>query len=101
MRRGIPEPEFKPGLDVFRVVFARPTYGGLSSAAASGVAGSAGADDVLAALGEGGELSARELADELGLTVAQVRYRVRSLLASGSIVATAPSTSRERKYRLT
>ncbi len=94
-QRGIPVPEFRPGLDVFKVVLARPGYEGSSSTAAKG-----SDDDILTALKNRGELSTREIADEFGLTLAQARYRIRGLLANGSVVATASATSRDRKYRL-
>ncbi len=94
-QRGIPVPEFRPGLDVFKVVLARPGYAGTSSTVAKG-----SDDDILTALKTRGELSTREIADEFGLTLAQARYRIRGLLANGSVVATASATSRDRKYRL-
>ncbi len=95
-KRGIPAPEFKPGLDSFKLIFMRVSYDGLpfESVATRSEQG------VLDVLGERGELSVRELAKELDLSVSQVRYRLRSLLSEGRIVSTAPATSRDRKYRL-
>ncbi len=95
-QRGLAVPEFKPSLDAFRVVLARPTYEAQTTVAADA------ADDerVLAALKKLGEASMRDIADELGLSVNQTRYRLRGLLEDGLVVATAPATSRDRKYRL-
>ena len=47
-----------------------------------------------------GELGTRELAERTGLTVSQVRARVNALIEQGELEPTAPSTSRNRKYRL-
>ncbi|WP_408911211.1 ATP-binding protein [Corynebacterium gottingense] len=43
-------------------------------------------------------LSAREVADRVGLSVNTVRVKLRSLLDANLILATAPPTSRARKY---
>lgn len=47
-----------------------------------------------------GEMSMRELAEESGMTLNQVRRRVNELIDQGRVEATAPTTSRNRKYRL-
>ncbi len=96
-RRGLAAPEFRPGFDTFKVVFWRPTYEGGLRAEAVAPADDAG---VLAAIECRGEASVREIADETGLNVSQVRYRLKRLLESGVITATAPATSKDRKYRL-
>lgn len=98
-QRGIPEPEFRPALDSFKVVFSRPSYEGREGRSLESDAVK-GEEEILGALKERGELSMRELAEGLGLTVSQARYRMRGLLSSGAVVATASKTSRDRKYRL-
>lgn len=55
---------------------------------------------VEAFLKENGEMSMRELAEESGMTLNQVRRRVNELIDQGRVEATAPTTSRNRKYRL-
>ena len=95
-QRSIPAPEFRPGFDSFKVVFWRSERGA-SHAVVEGNRDDGSVTEVLARLGE---LSVREIADELGLTVAQARYRLRNLVDAGKVVATAPETSRMRKYRL-
>ena len=90
--RGIPAPEFRPALDSFKVVIQRASY--------SPEKGTAESTDIESLLGDLGELSIRELQERSGLSISQVRYRIRNLLDEGRIVATAPSTSRERKYKL-
>lgn len=45
-------------------------------------------------------MSMRELAEESGMTLNQVRRRVNELIDQGRVEATAPTTSRNRKYRL-
>ena len=47
-----------------------------------------------------GEISVRELETTNGLSVNQIRNRIRKLFAIGSIEATAPETSHDRKYRI-
>lgn len=96
-QRDLPAPEFRPGLDVFKVVLRRPGNEAWSIGVSDGSSDKA---DILVVLEEQGELSAREIADRIGQSVNQVRYRLRSLLRDGSVVATASSTSKDRKYRL-
>ncbi len=95
-QRGLAAPEFRPGVDTFKVVIVRPTYEAQTSIAAD-VADDEG---VLAAIEKLGEASMRDIADELGLSANQTRYRLRGLLEAGEVVATAPATSKDRKYRL-
>ena len=45
-----------------------------------------------------GNLSIRELAEQLGKSVPSTRYHVKKLLEAGKIVSTASSTSRNRRY---
>lgn len=55
---------------------------------------------VIDALAQAEELSARDIADRTGSTVVAIRPRLRRLVDQGAIVATAPPTSRYRRYRL-
>lgn len=55
---------------------------------------------IVEALTPGPELSVHEIAELLGTTAGSLRPRLRVLVAEGAIVATAPPTSRNRKYRL-
>ena len=55
---------------------------------------------MLEIIGDRGEMSASDLVRETGLSMNQVRYRIKPLLEAGLIEATAPKTSRLRKYRL-
>lgn len=59
-----------------------------------------GRDYVLEIIGDRGEMSAGDLVRETGLSMNQVRYRIKPLLEAGLIEATAPKTSKLRKYRL-
>lgn len=47
-----------------------------------------------------GEMSMRELVEESGMTLNQVRRRVNELIDQGRVEAAAPTASRNRKYRL-
>ncbi len=96
-QRGMPTPEFRPGLDSFKVVFARASG---DARPVNTAAGTNVEQDILDALGAGEELSTRELAERLGLTVSQTRYRLRGLLSCGAVISTAPATSKDRRYRL-
>ncbi|WP_375388811.1 ATP-binding protein [uncultured Amnibacterium sp.] len=58
------------------------------------------ADPLLALLGGGTEMSIQELARETGIGLSTLRYRLRGMVERGQIVATAPPTSRNRRYRL-
>lgn len=92
---GLDEPIFCPSIDHFKVILRRPAAGRIVEAKTEVFQG-----DVLALLDKYGELSAKEIVERSGLSINQVRNRVRALLADDSIVATAPPTSRKRKYRL-
>ena len=94
MSRGLEAPEFIPTADCFKVILWRPLRGGGERGAR------AGARRVEELLREFGELSMRELASMSGMSIAQARYRVNELVASGVVEPTAPPTSRNRKYRL-
>lgn len=101
--RGLPEPEFCPLLDSFKVILYRPVDTGASVrrvASQLQLTATPGRDCVLEIIGERGEMSASDLVRETGLSMSQVRYRIKPLLEAGLIEATAPKTSRLRKYRL-
>ncbi|WP_322153227.1 ATP-binding protein [Paratractidigestivibacter sp.] len=94
-QRGIRAPEFRPALDSFKVVLARPTYeGGDSKLRAYD------GKDPASVFGPDEELSSKEIQERTGLSIGQVRYRVRTMVESGELAATAATTSRDRRYRL-
>ena len=94
-QRGIRAPEFRPALDSFKVVLARPTYEGTDS-----LLSTYDGKSLVSVFKPGEELSAKEIQERCGLNIGQVRYRVRAMVESGELVATAAVTSRDRKYRL-
>ncbi|MGN0037736.1 MAG: ATP-binding protein [Coriobacteriales bacterium] len=96
--RGIKAPGFYPSIDHFKVVIYRPVGGTALGATAEPGAGSAQA--VLMLIEAHGALSSREIAELSGLSINQVRSRVKELLESGTLEATAATTSRNRRYRL-
>ncbi|MFW0118833.1 winged helix-turn-helix domain-containing protein [Rothia sp. P5764] len=55
---------------------------------------------IVDALGRGGELSAPELAERLGLSLAQVRYALRPLLERGDMVMVGSQGSHSTVYAL-
>ena len=87
---GLAEPLFCPGFDRFKVVLYRSKIEPVDH----------GGGLIVTALKHYGELGTRELAKRTGLTISQVRSRVNALIAQGELEPTAPSTSRNRKYRL-
>lgn len=91
LSRGLEPPEFRPSFDHFKVILRRPgqMHGEPESR-----------ETVRSLLELHGELSARELSEMSGLTLNQVRGRLRKMITSGDVEATAPATSRKRKYRL-
>lgn len=59
------------------------------------------ADEQIARLlADRGELSAREIAAALEVSLGSLRPRLRKLVESGEVTPTAPPTSRNRRYRL-
>lgn len=56
--------------------------------------------ELLTALPAGQSLSARELAEEVGLTLNTIRPYLRNLVELELVEATAPPTSKNRRYRL-
>lgn len=93
--RGLRPPEFRRALDHFKVVLWRPNEeGGRTEAVRRGAAA------VERVLAERGEMSIAEIVRDSGLSLSQARRRVNDLIAEGRVEATAPPTSRKRKYRL-
>lgn len=97
-RRGLQKPDFFPAFDHFKVILHRPALvqqlGDISDSVSNGET------TLWSLINQYGELSTRQLADKSGLSVNQVRGRVRKLLNAGRIEATAPPTSRNRKYKV-
>ena len=94
--RGLSEPIFKAGIDNFKVILLRSSY--LEQTARAELK-----DDELAIMDlirSNGALGTKELSALSGLTVVQVRSRVNDLLDKQLIVATAPTNSRNRKYKI-
>lgn len=56
-------------------------------------------DPVLAVLLQHGEASIQDIATASGIGLSALRYRLRGLIERGEISATAPPTSRHRRYR--
>lgn len=92
---GLKAPEFIPRIDHFKVTLWRPSEKDERQRVVK-----IGKAFVEAFLKENGEMSMRELAEESGMTLNQVRRRVNELIDQGRVEATAPTTSRNRKYRL-
>ena len=94
--RRLSEPLFKAGIDNFKVTLLRASYAEQTSKADL-------KDDellLIELLQTHGTLGAKELSELSGLTIVQVRSRVKTLLDKNIILATAPTNSRNRKYRL-
>ena len=88
-------PEFYPTMDHFKVILRRPCEDDRHS-----VAVTKGKAVVEGLLQEDGEMSIRELAEKSGMSISQARRRVKDLIECGVVEATAPATSKNRKYRL-
>lgn len=95
LANGLDQPEFYPRLDHFKVILRRPVPKENSQTLVE--KGEGYIENLLATKGE---MSIRELAEETGMTINQVRRRVNKLLDAGIFEATAPKTSRSRKYRI-
>lgn len=93
LKRHLRRPDFRPAIDHFRVVLYRPNGNAKQSKRDVGEA------TIVSLLLEYGELSIHELGEMGGLTINQARNRVRELLDDGIVEATAPPTSKNRKYR--
>lgn len=120
---GLDEPEFVPGIDYFKVVVRRvePNNRANAISAPEPVGHMLGKvaksqrkmteeserwgegvwdERIGAALDGIDSKSAREIADELGRSISSVRLHLKKMVDSGMIVATAPESSRNRRYRL-
>ncbi len=96
--RGLREPVFHPAIDHFKTVLFRPSAH--EAFGANEELGESDEEAIVALLEQRGTLSAKELASRSNLSINQVRARVKKLLDEGIVEATAPATSRNRKYRL-
>ena len=92
---GLNAPEFHVGADSFRLVLRRPQEASRTSESVQ-----RGERAIRALLKTHGEMSLRELVESSGLSTSQVRRRLNEMLDDGLVVATAPPTSRKRRYRL-
>ena len=99
-RRGLPLPEYEVGLDSFKVVLRRRTPGSINPVAAQPP--TEARDPILELFGDSQdvELGARDISEAIGLGLPAVRARLKRLVDAGSLVATAPPTSKARRYRL-
>lgn len=104
---GLREPVFCPGIDQFKLILFRPkAHEVLKNAAnnelvkrAGYLKSEAGEEYIKELLVQYGELSSKQLQELTGMSVNQVRNRIRNLIESGEILATAPASSRDRKYK--
>lgn len=96
--RGLREPVFHPAIDHFKTVLFRPSAH--EALEADQERGGSDEEAIVTLLEQHGTLSAKELASGSDLSINQVRARVKKLLDEGIVEATAPATSRNRKYRL-
>lgn len=92
---GLKEPEFCPKIDHFKVVLKRPIEEVKSQKRTQ-------KDEsfIESILEKHGEMSIRELVEESGLSINQVRRRINKLIDEDTIEPTASVTSRHRKYRV-
>lgn len=92
---GLKEPEFCPKIDHFKVVLKRPIEEVKSQKRTQ-------KDEsfIESILEKHGEMSIRELVEESGLSINQVRRRINKLIDEDIIEPTASVTSRYRKYRV-
>lgn len=95
LKRNLKPPEFIPSIDHFSVIMYRPNEQNERRSKQD-------TDEakIASLLLEQGALSAHEIAEQSNLTINQVRSRIRDLIDENIIEATAPSTSRHRKYRI-
>ena len=92
---GLEQPIFCPQFDHFKVILNRPQVSASEKPSLRKAP-----VDILKLLTQEGELSTRELADRSGLSIVQVRARLRKLIGEGAVEPTAAETSRNRKYRV-
>ena len=118
--RGLPEPEFRASADQFAVVFHRPAKADWRLTSRVGQDDLAGDDPIVSAssvsigrkpgigrevaflsiMTRQGACSARELAEQTGVSVETARRTLRSLVKQGKVVPTDTTNSRNRRYRL-
>lgn len=103
-REGLPRPTFEAGGDYFKVTLLRPGHDApvsLANTDARALAAHASSDEaILSILLPGAPVTAKDLAEGTGLKLDTVRGRLRKLIAAGKVVATAPATSKNRRYLL-
>lgn len=103
---GLPQPQLFDGYDCFKVSIARVGANGRTSTSfAETTSVSSGAKpprvnkaDVLAVLDSNTPMGTREIANALNVSDDVVRSHLRNLVKEGQVVATASTTSRNRKY---
>ncbi|MDO4805862.1 MAG: ATP-binding protein, partial [Coriobacteriales bacterium] len=105
MRRGgLPRPSFEAGGDYFKVNLWRPdvhSRASLAYGAAHKLPARVTSDEaILSLMTQHEAVTARELAEKTGLKLDTVRGRLRKLVSEGKVVATAPASSRMRRYLL-
>lgn len=108
--RSLARPQFRANADSFTVVFARretevehkTPYPDSPAAKpkAEKVSTRSLRQQIVAAMRPGKSISARELAQSLGVSVSRVRYALPQLIEDGLVVPTAPENSRRRRYLL-
>ncbi|MBQ9058037.1 MAG: putative DNA binding domain-containing protein [Atopobiaceae bacterium] len=103
---GMPEPELIDSYDCFTIRFSR-THTRAQLANSSGASNTSGNDKgrrrikkdyVLTVLDYDNPKSLREIAEELNTGDDNLRAHLRNLIKDGTVVATAPATSKNRKY---
>lgn len=97
--KGLNPPVFHPAFDHFKTILFRPNKPQTPSMHQKHENPSK--EVIVALLEQYGTLSAKELASKSSLSINQVRSRVNKLVDEGIAQATAPTTSRNRKYKLT
>lgn len=98
-RHGLPDPEFRASIGDFTVILYRDQRSTAEPAFEQPAeVEQAETDPVLRALRSDVPASAREVAERSGLALATVRPKLKALVESGAVAATAPPTSRNRKY---
>ena len=98
----LPQPRFDAGADYFKVVFWRAENQRLNESQVPTEKSIYQTSDerVKAALSTTQARSVHELAESTGIKIDTVRSILRRLISAGSVEATAPSTSKKRKYLL-
>lgn len=103
-REGLPQPSFEAGGDYFKVILWRPdvhSRASLANSVAHELPARVTSDEAtLSLLTQREAVTARELAEKTGLKLDAVRGRLRKLILEGKVVATAPASSRMRRYLL-